>query len=486
MDVPLQTVAPFQHYLEKLPDRYHGVVEGTVADYIPELSRARPEWFGIALATADGHVYQVGDAHQPFTIQSISKVIAYGLALEDNGIDAVTARVGVEPSGDVFNAIDLDPDTGQPCNPMINAGAIATAGMIRDADGVHRVQRVLDTMQRYVGHPVSIDEKVYRSESETGHRNRAIAHLLRNFAILEEHPDETLALYFKQYSINVTCRDLAVMAACLANNGVNPITGVVALDNRYVVKVLSVMGSCGMYDYSGNWLYRVGMPAKSGVGGGIIAVLPGQFGLAVFSPPLDAQGNSVLGIRVCEDISAHFELHLYHAVRATSASVLRVKYDGSRVNSRKVRRETDVQALAAKGHVIRVYELQGNLLFGSSDSVIREIINETDTCRYIIVDLKRVVEMDAASRRLFLETAQMFRAAGKEMFFTGTHAQYPFVRYFRKHAEDGLREEAHRLRDTDHAMEWCEDQLLGAGPASPAAGCRCRSSRSAPVSRAFR
>ncbi len=472
MDELRQVPLPLQRYLEQLHGQVSSLQAGQVANYIPELSHARPDWFGIALVTLDGQVYQVGDTRQSFTIQSISKAIAYGLALSDHGVDYVMRKVGVEPSGDAFNSISLDPDTGQPCNPMINAGAIATAGMIQDRDGLPREQRMLDTLARYVGHPVSINQAVYRSESDTGHRNRALAHLLRNFNILEEDPDTALALYFKQCSMEVSCRDLAVMAACLANNGVNPITGVVALEERYVDKVLSVMGSCGMYDYSGNWLYRVGMPAKSGVGGGIVAVLPGQFGLAVFSPPLDELGNSVRGIRVCEQVSADFGLHLYQAASSTSASVLRVKYTGAQVGSRKTRRDTARECLDELGNAIRGYELQGDLMFGATQSVISELMKESLGGSYFIVDLKRVVGIHQAAARLWSQAIQTLHEQGKQLFFTGIHDKYSFTRDISQAVDETLAYEVFRFKDSDHALEWCEDQLLGSILADTDTGSR--------------
>jgi len=463
LDARYDYFSPLQQYLEDIHAKFLSLQEGKVADYIPELSHANPDWFGITLATVDGHVYQVGDTHEAFTIQSISKPIAYGLALADHGVDRVLSKVGLEPSGDAFNSIRLHSETGQPFNPMINAGAIAVSGLIKDRNGVDRVQRLLDVVERYVGHPVSINEPVYKSELETGHRNRAIAHLLRNFDILEDDPDEVLELYFKQCSININCRDLALMGACLANNGVNPVTGVATLDNRYVHKVLSVMGSCGMYDYSGNWLYRVGMPAKSGVGGGILAVLPGQFGLAVFSPLLDERGNSVRGLRVCEEISSEFGLHLYHVARSTSSSVLRVKYSAVQLRSRKARSSADEEVLAQKGDMVCGYELQGDLLFGSTESVIRDIMSETTSREYFIVDLRRIVGVDDASARLFLEAVRVLQNRGKHIYFTGTREKYNFVRYLTKNTSKLTSEELFRFKDRDRALEWCEDRILGTG-----------------------
>lgn len=452
--------SPLQEYLENLHSSLKSLREGKVADYIPELSHANPEWFGIALVTVDGYVYQVGDTQQDFTIQSISKAITYGMAMSDHGIKHLIEKVGVEPSGDAFNSISLHPDTGQPCNPMINAGAIAISSLIKDKNGVNRVQRVLDTMERYTGHPLTINDAVFMSENKTGHRNRAIAHLLRNYDVLDEEPDQALDLYFKQCSININCRHLAVMAATLANSGVNPITGVTTLASPCVDKVLSVMGSCGMYDYSGNWLFHVGMPAKSGVGGGIMAVLPGQFGLAVFSPPLDEKGNSVRGIRVCEVISSEFGLHLYHTARSTSASVLRVKYSVSQVRSRKERNSEQKALLNEHGNKVRGYELQGDLLFNSTASVILDMMQEVETSDYFILDFKHVARLDEASSKLFLEAVYKLHSHGKHIFFTSTRDQYNFVRYLEKNSDKEISSEVFRFKNKDLALEWCEDKLL--------------------------
>jgi len=217
--------SPIQTYLEELHARYAPLTDGQVATYSPELARADPAWFGIAIATTDGHLYEVGDTRQAFTIQSISKPITYGIALEDHGVQGVLATVGVEPSGEAFNAISLAPGTGRPLNPMINAGAIATAGLVEGTSSEDRLARLLSVFSAYAGRPLAIDDAVYRSEKATGHRNRAIAHLLRNFDVLSDDPDVALDLYFRQCSILVDCRDLAVMAATLANGGTNPLSG---------------------------------------------------------------------------------------------------------------------------------------------------------------------------------------------------------------------------------------------------------------------
>ncbi|MCU0833052.1 MAG: glutaminase A [Chromatiaceae bacterium] len=469
MDKKAVQLCPVQRYLEQLHSELAGMTGGEVASYIPELTRADPAWLGIAMVTVDGHVYQAGDSRQTFTIQSISKAITYGLALEDRGIDAVLAKVGVEPSGEAFNSISLEPDTGRPLNPMINAGAIATTGLIEPAPDSTPMTRIMETFARYTGRPLDVEERVYRSESDTGHRNRAIAHLLYGHGILDRPPEEIVDLYFRQCSILVTARDLAVMGACLANNGVNPITGVVALQSRYVEKVLSVMSTCGMYDYSGGWVFHVGMPAKSGVGGGIMAVLPGQFGLGVFSPPLDEKGNSVRGLEVCKRLSRDFGLHLFHVARSTSASVIRQTYDCAQCTSRRRRSAAELVLLAAQGGRIRVYELQGELLFGSAESVALEMLSGLSDYDYLVVDMKRVVATDNASNLVFAELGRRLAAEGKQLFFGDTRQLYRFRKELQKEQEGRQHPFGWlHFEDTDHAVEWCEDQLIAA--AQTAAG----------------
>lgn len=317
--------SPLRAFLRDLHAKYRGLRDGAVADYIPELSKADPDWFGLCLVTADGQRFEFGDAEQAFTIQSISKPFVYGMALEAHGRDETLRHVGVEPSGDAFNSIELEARTHRPHNPMINAGAIAAASLVPGEGPAERLNNVLDTFGRYAGRELGVDMAVFTSERATGHRNRAIAHLLRNFAIIDERIEESLDLYFKQCSILVTCRDLATMAATLANGGVNPTSGARAVAPEYVRDILSLMYTCGMYDFAGEWAYRIGLPAKSGVGGGIIAVVPGQAGIGVFSPPLDERGNSVRGIRVFEELSQRFGLHIFdcHAPHGGLAEAMR-------------------------------------------------------------------------------------------------------------------------------------------------------------------
>jgi len=309
---PFKAVAsPLQGFLNDLHAKYKPITAGAVADYIPELAKVDPELFGICVVTVDGQVFEVGDTNKLFTIQSASKPFVHGLTLEDCGRDFVLSRVGVEPTGDSFNAIILDEQSGRPYNPMVNAGAIATAGLVKGNNPTEKLNRLLDMFRRYIGRDVYVDMSVYTSERSTGHRNRAIAHLMLNFGMVDDNLEDMLDLYFKQCSVMVTCRDLGIMGATLANNGVNPITNTRALDSEYIKDVLSVMYTCGMYDYSGEWAYRVGLPAKSGVGGGIVAVVPKLLGIAAFSPRLDARGNSIRGVKACEEMSKHFGLHSF-------------------------------------------------------------------------------------------------------------------------------------------------------------------------------
>ncbi|HEY9899604.1 MAG TPA: glutaminase A [Pantanalinema sp.] len=298
--------------LRTLYDALKDLDAGQVASYIPELAKACPDWFGISLCSPDGRIFEIGDARQTFTIQSISKPLVYGQALDSLGRAFVASRVGVEPTGDAFHSIiTLEETSKRPHNPMVNAGAIAMTSLIQGATATERLTRLLGTFERYVGHPVAPDMATYTSERSTGHRNRAIAHLMLNFEMIEGNVEEQLDLYFQQCAVLVDCRDLSVIAATLANRGVNPLTGERAVREEHVRDLLSVMFTCGMYDYAGEWAHEVGFPAKSGVGGGILAVVPNRWGIGVFSPRLDARGNSVRGIELCKALSREWRLHLF-------------------------------------------------------------------------------------------------------------------------------------------------------------------------------
>ena len=310
---------PIGHLLERIVARHAGVTRGEVATYIPELARADPTAFGIAVVTVDGRVLAAGAADRAFTIQSVSKPFVYGMALDAHGPDRVAGSVGVEPTGDPFNAIALDPATGRPFNPMVNAGAIATTGLIATGDEAADRARLLGVFSAAAGRPLAIDEATFVSERETGHRNRAIGHLLRNAGVIDGPVDEVLDLYFAQCSILVTVRDVARMAATLANLGADPVGGADVFGPQTVRDVLSVMFTCGMYDGAGRWAHRVGVPAKSGVSGVVMGVVNRRLGFAAWSPPLDGHGNSVRALLAAEDLADELGLHVFDPLNAGSS-----------------------------------------------------------------------------------------------------------------------------------------------------------------------
>lgn len=308
--------------LEELHRRHQLLHEDEVVGYYaPGTGYLKPEefvesehkrWFAICLATIDGEIFCAGDHDRPFALQSISKVFVYGLALEDHGRDYVLTRVGVEPSGDAFNSIVFDERNNRPYNPMVNAGALVATDLVEGEDPMEDLERILGVLRRYAGDEnMKVDEDVFALEMRSADRNRATSYLMRSYGMISHAVEENLALYLRQCSVCVTSRDLAVMAATLANGGVNPVTKERALASSYVRDVLSVMHTCGMYDFAGEWAYQVGIPAKSGVSGGILAVVPGKLGIGVFSPGLDAYGNSVRGVKVCEEISDRLGLHVF-------------------------------------------------------------------------------------------------------------------------------------------------------------------------------
>jgi glutaminase len=454
--------SPIDAYLARLHEQWLPDRSGAVADYIPPLALADPDSFGIAITTTEGHSYEVGDSRVAFTIQSMSKPFTYGLALHDRGFDAVDAKVGVEPSGDAFNSISLAPESGRPLNPMINAGAITSTSLVAGGGPAEREGRVVDFYGRFAGRPLAVDMEVYESERDTGHRNRAIGHMLRAFGVLEEDPDEALDLYFRQCSVSVDCRDLSLMAATLANGGVNPASGERVLARDLVDRVLSVMTTCGMYDSAGEWVVDVGMPAKSGVGGGVLAVLPGQLGIAVFSPPLDPHGNSVRGVEVCRQISTDLNLNLLHVARSSRSAVRRT-YSVAAVPSR--RRRPDVQSAALARHGSRgvVQILHGDLVFAAMESIVRGIVERAAEVDVEIVDLTEVTEIDLGAGRLLVGLAASMAAEGKALAVVAPHDGELLA---------GL--DTERLEvfpDLDRATEWCEERLLdthGPPPVPPA------------------
>jgi glutaminase len=307
----------YKRHLSLHEDEVAGYYDSGVGYRKPEVPSTEQGRFSVCLASTDGEVFVAGDHDQPFALQSISKTFVYGMALEDCGHERVLARVGVEPSGDAFNSIVFDERNNRPFNPMVNAGALATTDLVGDEEAEEpALQRILGALRRYAGNEdLGADEDTFEAEMRTADRNRATAYLMRSEGMLDGDVEATLALYLRQCSVRVTCGELALMAATLANGGINPATGERALGPRYVRDVLSVMHTCGMYDFAGQWAYRIGIPAKSGVSGGVLAVVPGKLGIGVFSPGLDAYGNSVRGTAVCEEISERLGLHIFADAR---------------------------------------------------------------------------------------------------------------------------------------------------------------------------
>jgi len=304
----------YERCLPQDPVRVASYYEPGRGYYGPEEAGEESGTFGICIATTDGHVYGIGDHEAPFALQSLSKVFAYGLALADRGRDAVLARVGVEPSGDSFNSIIFDERNSRPFNPMVNAGALVTSHLVRGSHPEEKFERILASLRYFAANDgLTVDLPTFRDEMRTADRNRATAYLMRSREMLEGDVEAILALYLQQCSIHVTCRDLAVMAATLANGCLNPFSGKQVMPRARVRDVLSVLYTCGMYDAAGQWAFDVGLPAKSGVSGGILAVIPGKGGIAVYSPGLDVYGNSVRGIRVCREMSANLGLHVFAA-----------------------------------------------------------------------------------------------------------------------------------------------------------------------------
>lgn len=451
--------------LQHVYDACRDDISGNVADYIPELAAVAPDGFGIALATSDGYVYEVGDTRVPFTIQSISKPFTYALALADRGEAAVARKIDIEPSGEPFNEISLDPITERPRNPMINAGAITSASLISGHSPQERFERIRRAYSRYAGRELTFNTSVYESEARTGNRNRAIGYMLRSFDIIEADPDAAVDLYFRQCSIDVTATDLALMAATMANNGVNPRTRERALAPALVERVLSVMTTCGMYDGAGDWVARVGMPAKSGVGGGILAVLPGQMGIAIYSPRLDQHGNSVRGVAACRELSKKLELHFLHVTRA-ARSAIRGRYTVGEAPSRKRRGDVEQNALAQFGERARVYELHGDLLFSGAETAVREIGNLDEELDALVIDVRGVDEVSDIARGMFDSLRAHLSSRGCRASLVDPHA----VMGQTSSSIDPDAAAGRVFGDLASAIQWAEELLLDrycVGPRQP-------------------
>lgn len=309
--MPLSAQAPenIEAALDAAHAKYKDIKEGANADYIPALAKVDPGIYGIALVTTDGKVYTAGDVKSEVSIQSISKVFTMAKVMEDQGPAAIMNRIGVDATGMRFNSIVsvefAEKALGGPeINPLVNPGAITATSMVGGKTRDEVWKKILDYHSQFAGRPLTVNKEVFDSEAATNQRNQAIGALMYAYEFIKENPAQAVDIYTEQCSISANAKDLAVMAATLANAGRNPVTGKQVMKGENVPKVLAVMATAGLYDDSGKWLYRTGLPAKSGVGGGIIAVSPGRFGIAVISPPLDEAGNSVRAQKAIADISA--------------------------------------------------------------------------------------------------------------------------------------------------------------------------------------
>ncbi|MCX6467753.1 MAG: glutaminase A [Corynebacteriales bacterium] len=401
-------------YMHRIQSACTPMDAGTLADYIPQLAAVDPDRFGVSVVVHDGHVYSVGDSTIEFTIQSISKALTYALALRERGFDDVDAQIGVEPSGEAFNEISVDHRTRRPRNPMINAGAITATALLlqrpHDDEGTpedfgtavdEAFALILEFYSGCAGRHLTMDDEVYRSEMATGSRNRAIAYMLESFGVFPSDPEAAVDLYVRQCSVTVTSDDLAAIGSTLANGGVNPRTGRRMLDTAVTRRVLSVMTTCGMYDGAGDWVTTVGLPAKSGVGGGILAVLPGQLGIGVYSPRLDEHGNSVRGVEACRHLSDDLGLHMFNVARESRVTI-RSTYDGHELDLGAGRSEVERAYLRAHRHRVRVLELQGDLTFSGAESVVRRVESLRPDADVILIDLTRVGVIDDVSRRFIV------------------------------------------------------------------------------------
>ncbi|MGC0419973.1 glutaminase [Embleya sp. AB8] len=449
---------PVTRSLVEIRDRLAAVADGEVADYIPQLASADPRTFGMALVSMSGNCYRAGDTDDLFSIQSVSKPFVYALALSELGPAEVARRVGAEPSGEAFNAISLEPGTGRPANPMVNAGAIVTTSLVPAAGPEDRFERIRACLSAFAGRSLDVDEEVYRSEADTGDRNRALAYLMRGAGSLAGDVDETVRTYFRQCSIRVRVADLAVMAATLANGGVNPVTGDRVIAEPVAVRALSVMATCGMYDTAGEWLLRVGLPAKSGVSGGLIACSPARFGIAVHSPPLDRAGNPVRGVVALTELSERFGLHLMHQPGRHTATVTDVT---TALDHPSYRARTPAQRaeLDREGHRIVVIRAQGTLEFTETEHLLHALRESTPPVPgWIVLDLDRVTAISVGPAAMLGAALADLAAAGHEVAIA---AREPLL--------DPIGDNVPWIpfRSREEAIAWCEDRLMATATRPP-------------------
>jgi glutaminase len=301
-------------HLRDLYKQYLALGYERVATYYPPEMEEERHLFGIAYAGVDGsEPISVGDCEIPFPLHSMGKVFTYGVVLEDNGREATLERVGVEPSGEAYNAFRFDTRENRPFNPMVNAGALVVAEMVSGVDRDEKVARVVEKLRLYAANPeLEVDEETLDYELRANDRNLGLSYLMRSLGMLHKETDleENLAVYLSICSVKLTTRDLAVMGSTLAHGGINPQTAERAIEREFVRDLLTVMLMCGMYDAAGQWAYDVGLPAKSAVSGGLLAAMPGRAGFGLFSPGLDSNGNSVRALGACRELNRLYGLHV--------------------------------------------------------------------------------------------------------------------------------------------------------------------------------
>lgn len=387
----MQTPIPF--YLDEILDKVRYQDGGAVADYIPQLAAANPSYLGAALCTTTGHLYSAGDDEKEFTMQSISKPFVYALALQELGLDAVRAVVGMEPSGEAFNELSLNRDDHRPVNPMINAGAMTVTQLINGVDsGVdERVECIRKYMSRLAGRELSIDEDTCDSELDHAERNLSLAHMLRNYDIIQDDAHDAVLTYTRQCSIKVNVKDLAVISATLANGGIQPVTGEHILDADVCRLTQAVMSSAGMYDGAGRWMAEVGIPAKSGVSGGLLGTLPGQLGIATFSPRLNAEGNSVRGVEAFKRLSCEMGLHLMSTDQRYGIAPIR-----------------EVETIDDTA----IVRLQGVMNFSAAESILFRLEDYEITAQQVLLDFSHVISLNRIARVMLKEGLRRMRESG--------------------------------------------------------------------------
>ncbi len=410
---------PVSDYLEHVLDEVRDIDEGEVEEGLPHIDVKDPTELAAAVCTVTGNVYTAGDAEVTFTMQSISKAFVYGLALQELGREKVFETVGTEASGEPFNELSLGRETNRPMNPMINAGAIAVNQLINGEDSSveDRTEIIRAFLSELAGRELKVNEEILDSELADSDRNLAIAHMLASHGVIHDDPREAVISYQRQCSIEVTVKDLAVMSATLANGGVQPVTGKKVLDADACRLALAMMGTAGMYDGSGRWMSTVGIPAKSGVSGGLIGTLPGQLGLSTLSPRLNPQGNSVRGVKIFEQFSEEMGLHLMASDPIGTHAVRAIETEGE---------ETTVQ-------------LQGSIHFAAAERALDKLSDYDFDCQRIVLDVSRVSGFEKVGRVLVKEGLRRLRDEGFEVAIYDPEEMFGDLEF-----ADGTRAEAVR------------------------------------------